>query len=311
MNRSTLALALGTALVSGAAAQGPSPVAPAAAKATTMALAQKQVLTLAGAKQVAAAALREARRLQAPGASIAVTDDGGNLLYLERLDGTFAMASTVSIGKARTAALFQKPTKVFEDVINKGRTAMAALPDFTPLQGGVPILIDGRVAGAIGVSGAASAAQDDEIAAFAAKTALAADAVACCAGEEPAAVTFLGSKDVAAAFAVGKPLLEVADYKVHASRREAAGLAEVHDDETDVIYVLGGTATIVTGGVVVEPQRIAAHELRGKAIDGGQARELVAGDVLVVPKGTPHWFQKVASPFTYYVVKVVHGPHGE
>ena len=310
MNASTLALALGAALVSGVAAQGPSPAMP-AAKASNTALVQKQVLTLAGAKQVAGAALREARRLQAPGASIAVTDDGGNLLYLERLDGTFAMASTVSIGKARTAALFQKPTKVFEDVINKGRTAMAALPDFTPLQGGVPILIDGKVAGAIGVSGAASAAQDDEIAAFAAKVDLAAGAATCCSGAEPSAVTFLPGKDVVAAFAVGKPLLEVAEYKVHASRREGPGLAEVHDDETDVIYVLGGTATIVTGGVVVEPQRTAPHELRGKAIDGGQARELVAGDVMVVPQGTPHWFQKVAPPFTYYVVKVVHGPHGE
>lgn len=69
------------------------------------------MLTLAGAKRIAAAALREAHRLQAPGAAIATTDDGGNLLYLERLDGTFAMAATVSTGKARTAALFQKPTR--------------------------------------------------------------------------------------------------------------------------------------------------------------------------------------------------------
>lgn len=310
MNAHTLALALGVALVSGAAAQGPAPAAAVASKATKP-LATKQVLTLAGAKRVAAAALREAQRLQAPGAAIAVTDDAGNLLYLERLDGTFAMASTVSVGKARTAALFQKPTRVFEDTINKGRTAMAALADFTPLQGGVPILIDGKVAGAIGVSGAASAAQDDEIAVAAAKAELTPADAACCAGAEPGPVTFLGATDVAAAFAVGKPLLEVADYKIHASRREKEGLAEVHDDETDVIYVLGGTATMVTGGVVVEPQRIATHEVRGKAIDGGQTRELVAGDVLVVPNGTPHWFRRVSAPFTYFVVKVIHGPHGD
>lgn len=83
------------------------------------------------------------------------------------------MAATVSTGKARTAALFGKPTKVFEELINKGRTAMAALPDFTPLQGGVPLLLDGRVVGAIGVSGAASAQQDHDIATVAANVPLA------------------------------------------------------------------------------------------------------------------------------------------
>lgn len=306
MNALPLALVLGSALVGGAVAQGPAPTA-----ARTEALVAKKVLTLAGAKRIAAAALRQAHRLQAPGAAIAVTDDGGNLLYLERLDGTFAMAATVSTGKARTAALFQKPTRAFEASINQGRTAMAALADFTPLMGGVPIVIDGRVAGAIGVSGAASAAQDDEIAVAAANEPLGQGDAACCTGAEPAAVTFLAQPDVTAAFAVGKPLLEVADYKIHASRRDQAGLAEVHDDETDVIYVLGGTATMVTGGVVSEPQRIAAHEVRGKGIVGGQTRELAAGDVLVVPNGTPHWFQKVSPPFTYFVVKVVHAAHGQ
>jgi glc operon protein GlcG len=83
----------------------------------------------------------------------------------------------ISIGKARTAALFRRPTKAFEDIINKGRTAMTTLNDFTPLQGGVPIVIDGQVVGAVGVSGAASAQQDEEIAvaganALAAKSAL-------------------------------------------------------------------------------------------------------------------------------------------
>jgi glc operon protein GlcG len=70
----------------------------------------------------------------------------------------------VSIGKARAAAMFKKPTKEFEDTINKGRFTMTALPDYTPLQGGVPIVHDGHVIGAIGVSGAKSAAQDEEVA---------------------------------------------------------------------------------------------------------------------------------------------------
>jgi glc operon protein GlcG len=80
------------------------------------------------------------------------------------LDNTFAAGALISIGKARTAALFRRPTKAFEDIINKGRTAMTTLNDFTPLQGGVPIVIDGQIVGAVGVSGAASAQQDEEIA---------------------------------------------------------------------------------------------------------------------------------------------------
>ena len=79
-------------------------------------------------------------------------------------DGTFAAGARISIGKARTAALFKKPTSVFEDIIKNGRTAMVALEDFTPLQGGVPIEVDGKVVGAIGVSGAASQQRDEEVA---------------------------------------------------------------------------------------------------------------------------------------------------
>jgi glc operon protein GlcG len=123
----------------------------------------KKALTIDGARKVIAAAVAEARKNNAGGV-IAVVDDGGNLKALERLDGTFAAGANISIGKARTAALFKKPTKVFEDIISKGRTSMVALSDFTPLQGGVPILIDGQVVGAVGVSGASSAQQDEEFA---------------------------------------------------------------------------------------------------------------------------------------------------
>lgn len=130
---------------------------------------QKSGLTLDGAKKVIAAAVAEAKSRNAPGGAIAVVDDGGNLIALERLDNTFAAGANISIGKARTAALFKRPTKTFEDIINKGRTAMATLPDFTPLQGGVPILIDGEIVGAVGVSGAASAQQDEDLAIAGAK----------------------------------------------------------------------------------------------------------------------------------------------
>jgi uncharacterized protein GlcG (DUF336 family) len=125
-------------------------------------VATKKTLTLEGARKAIAAALAEAKKNNATGV-VAVVDDGGNLMALERLDGTFAAGANVSIGKARTAVLFKKPTKFFEDVIAKGRTAMVTV-DFTPLQGGIPILVDGQVLGGIGVSGASSAQQDEELA---------------------------------------------------------------------------------------------------------------------------------------------------
>jgi glc operon protein GlcG len=125
---------------------------------------EKRALTLDGAKKIIAAAVAETKSKNAPGAAIAVVDDGGNLIAAERLDNTFAAGANISIGKARTAALFKRSTKAFEEIINKGRTAMTTLPDFTPLQGGVPIMMDGQVVGAIGVSGAASAQQDEDLA---------------------------------------------------------------------------------------------------------------------------------------------------
>ena len=124
---------------------------------------QKKTLNLEGARQVIAAAQAEAKKNNATGV-VAVVDDGGNLVALERLDGTFAAGANISIGKARTAVLFKKPTKFFEDVIKNGRTAMVTVENFTPLQGGIPIFVDGQVVGGVGVSGASSAQQDEELA---------------------------------------------------------------------------------------------------------------------------------------------------
>jgi len=126
-------------------------------------IAVKHSLTLEGAKQVAEAAAKFAKDNGAA-PSVAIVDEGGNLLYLARPETSFAAGANVSIGKARTSAIFKKPTKDFEDTINKGRFTMTALPDFTPLQGGVPIVHEGHVVGAIGVSGAKSAQQDEEVA---------------------------------------------------------------------------------------------------------------------------------------------------
>jgi uncharacterized protein GlcG (DUF336 family) len=127
-------------------------------------VATKHTLTLEGARKSAEAAAAFAKQNGASGA-IAVVDDGGHLLYFLRLEGTFTGSPNISIGKAKTAALFRKPTSDFENIVNKGRFAMTALPpDFTPLQGGVPIKYGKHIIGAIGVSGAKSASQDEEIA---------------------------------------------------------------------------------------------------------------------------------------------------
>jgi quercetin dioxygenase-like cupin family protein len=120
-------------------------------------------------------------------------------------------------------------------------------------------------------------------------------------------VTYFSGDQTRAAFAAGKPLIETADYKVHASRREQPGQAEVHDRDTDIIYVLDGTATLVTGGTATGATTTAPDERRGPSITGGTARRLAKGDVVVVPHGTAHQFTEVQAPFLYYVVKVTSG----
>jgi glc operon protein GlcG len=282
-----------------------------AAAAVAMALAgtgqaqvvEKKGLTLEGARQIIATAIGEARRLKAPGGVIAVVDDGGNLMALERLDGTFAAGANVSIGKARTAALFKRPTKAFEDIIKNGRTAMVALPDFTPLQGGIPIMVGEDVVGGIGVSGAASAQQDEELAlagAAAAKTLK----LGMAGTETSRKVTFIDQPMVAAGFEKGMVLVNMGNYMVHASHREADGIAEIHTLDTDLIYMLDGSATFVTGGSVPDAKPIEPNEFRGSTIVGGEGRRIVKGDVIVVPAGIPHMFTNVQGPLNYYVVKV-------
>jgi glc operon protein GlcG len=284
--------------------------APVAAAVTTTAAAGDQAaphhsLTLDGAKAAIAGAVGSARAKHTTGV-VAVVDAGGNLMALERIDETFAAGAMISIGKARTAVLFKKPTRFFEELIKAGRTPMIALNDFTPLQGGIPITIGGEIVGGIGVSGAASAAQDEELAiagANAVGQAMVAEASPPSGKDE---VVFIPREKVASAFAKGMPLIEepAANLKVHASRREGPGKAEVHTRDADVIYVLDGTATLLTGGTVIAPTSVEPEEIRGSSLQDGVPHRLVRGDVLVVPKGVPHWFQEVAAPFTYYVVKV-------
>jgi uncharacterized protein GlcG (DUF336 family)/mannose-6-phosphate isomerase-like protein (cupin superfamily) len=281
----------------------------AVAAATQAQLTVKKALTLEGANKVIAASVAYAKKNNAPGAVIAVVDDGGNLMALERLDGTFAAGANISIGKARTAALFKRPTKAFEDIIKNGRTAMVALPDslFTPLQGGVPIMIDGQIVGGVGVSGAASAQQDEEVAIAGAGTFV--NETKARGGEMPmnkTPVLFFDNEQVTTSFSKGGVLLDGSNrnYMVHTSRRDKPGLAEVHSLDTDIIYVMEGTATLITGGTAIEAKEIAANELRGSRIDGGYSRHLSKGDVIIVPNGVPHWFSEVSGTFLYYTIKV-------
>lgn len=269
--------------------------------------AEKRSLTLDGAERVITAAKAEAAKVKAPGGVIAVVDAGGNLMALERLDGTFAAGANISIGKARTAVLFQKPTKVFEDIINKGRTAMAALPDsfFTPLQGGIPVVLDGQIIGGVGVSGASSAAQDEELAIAGAEAAKTFGADPVMATTLP--VSYFPKAEVDEGFSKGAVLFDgngSRNYMVHSSRREGSGMVEVHTKDTDILYVLKGSATIVTGGTMVDGKPIAADEIRGREINGGETRKLAPGDAMIIPNGVPHWFKEVEAPFLYYVVKV-------
>jgi glc operon protein GlcG len=260
-------------------------------------------LARADAQRLLALAIQEARRLSAPGGTVAVVDAGGHLVALERLDDTFPASAAVAIEKARTSAVFRKPTRDFENAVRNGRTSLVAVDVMLPLQGGVPVTRGGRVIGAVGVSGAASAQQDDDIAAGA----VAAFERAPAATGTSEDVTFIGQAQVDAAFGRGAPLLENGRFKVHASRREAAGMAEVHERDTDIVYVLEGSATLVTGGRLVKGRTTAADEIRGESIDGGSTRTLQTGDVVIVPNGTPHWFKEVGGPLLYYVVKVTSG----
>jgi uncharacterized protein GlcG (DUF336 family)/quercetin dioxygenase-like cupin family protein len=271
-------------------------MAPSGAKAQ---LSDKKILTLAAAEKISAAAEIEARKRNAT-VVIVVVDDGGYPLVIKRLDDTQVASVDVGIGKARTAAIFRRPSRDFEEQIKNGRVASLVLPGATPLQGGLPLIVDGKTIGAIGVSG--NTPQEDEEIAKAGVMALAA-ATSMAKSEIPKVTIFPAAK-VNKAFEKGMPLIEIDNYKIHASHRDGPGVAEVHTKDTDIIYVLEGTATFVTGGTVVEGKNIEAEEIRGKDLKGGETRTITKGDVIVVPHGIPHWFKEVNGPINYYVVKV-------
>src|SRR5882672_3331482 len=125
-------------------------------------LADKKVLTLEAAKKIAAGAETEARKNNW-NVVIAVVDDGGHLLYLQRIDGTQTGSIDVAIGKARTAAAFKRPTKVFDDLAKTRPSITSISPTAVLLEGGIPVVSGGQVVGAVGVSGVTSQ-QDAQVA---------------------------------------------------------------------------------------------------------------------------------------------------
>ncbi len=138
--RTALGVACGVALLGLLAATG---------SAQTI---DKKTLSLEAATRMAAAA-ETAARARGVGVVIVVVDDGGHVILLHRLDDAQVASVNVGIGKARTAAIYRRPSRDFEEQIKAGRIAALALADATPLQGGVPIRLNGKVIGAIGVSG--------------------------------------------------------------------------------------------------------------------------------------------------------------
>jgi mannose-6-phosphate isomerase-like protein (cupin superfamily) len=125
------------------------------------------------------------------------------------------------------------------------------------------------------------------------------------AADAPTAVTFIDHDKVAAALAKGGPMLTASNLIVQGGHREKTGQVEVHEKETDVIYVQDGEATFVTGGKLIGGKLTKPGQFLGTDIQGGESHHLTKGDAIVVQAGTPHWFKEVPKSISYFVVKVL------
>ena len=273
-----------------------------AGAAATLSYTEAPALTYEGAKLAAEAAGAEAAR-RGVQPVISAVDAGGALMYLVRPDHAQVASVDVTTDKARTAAIYRRPSKDFEDQASGGRPSALHLARAVPLQGGIPIEHDVQVVGAIGVSGATSADEDNELARIGAAAVVAATNGGSANGHRDGAA-FFPADDVAERFRSGGLLLDTAAYKVDAGRREAPGEAEYHEHTVDVMHVVEGSATVVLGGEMRDAREVAPGELRAAAVDGGERRDLKPGDVLAIPNGVPHQFVDVSNPFLYFVVKV-------
>jgi mannose-6-phosphate isomerase-like protein (cupin superfamily) len=117
-------------------------------------------------------------------------------------------------------------------------------------------------------------------------------------------ITIVPAADVDAAFKKGYGFVESSEFKINAGRRDAAGGAEVHARDTDIFYILEGSAVLVTGGTVIDSKTISPGEVRGTGLTGGESHNIKKGDVVIVPRGLPHWFKETPQvPVLYFVVK--------
>jgi glc operon protein GlcG len=267
-------------------------IAGAAAELSTV---EVPALTREGAQRVAEQ-VGAAAGVRGVAPVVSVVDAGGALLYLWRPDAAQVASVAVTTDKARTAAIYRRPSRDFEEQAANGRPSALHLAGAVPLQGGMPILHDRQVIGAVGVSGASSADEDQELAELGAG-ALAADG----GGAE---VAFFPRAAVAAKFETGGLLLDTPGYKVDAGRRQAPGEVEFHQHVTDIMHVVAGGATVVTGGDMIDTRQVGPGEVRARALEGGTPRRLGPGDILVIPAGVPHRFVAVSDPFLYFVAKV-------
>jgi glc operon protein GlcG len=256
-------------------------------------------LTYDGARIAAqaTAALATARGV-APVA--AVVDAWGELVYLWRPDAAQPASVGVATDKARTAAIYRRPSKDFEDQATGGRPSALHLARAVPLQGGIPITYRGQVIGAIGVSGASSADEDQELAVAGADAAI----TAATTNGGGNGATYFTDAELMAKFRTGGILLDSDRFTIDAGRRTGPGEVEYHERVVDVMHVIDGSATVVTGGDMVGAREVGPGEVRAQAIDGGTRHELSNGDVLAIPNGVPHQFTDVSDPFLYFVVKV-------
>jgi glc operon protein GlcG len=255
-------------------------------------------LTQDGARLAAEAIGTEAaRRGVAP--VVSAVDAGGALMYLHRPDDAQVASVEVTTDKARTAAIYRRPSKDFEDQASGGRPSSLHLARAVPLQGGEPVVYDHQVIGAVGVSGATDADEDRELALIGA----AAVSKAATDGSANGAA-FFPADAVADKFRRGGLLLDTSGYKIDAGRREGPGEVEYHEHVVDVMRVVEGTAKVVTGGEMVGAREVGPGELRASKVEGGTEHELREGDVLAIPAAVPHQFKEVSDPFLYLVVKV-------
>ena len=272
-----------------------------AGAAAAFSTSEMPALTYDGAR-MAAEAIGAAAAQRGVAPVVSAVDAGGELMYLGRPDAAQVASVQVTTDKARTAAIYRRPSKDFEDQASGGRPSALHLARAVPLQGGMPIEHRGEVIGAVGVSGARSADEDQELAVIGVE-AIAAALEGPRNGAANGAAHF-DREAVARKFQTGGLLLDSGSYKLDAGRRVEPGEVELHDRVVDVMHVVQGTATVVTGGTLVDARDVAPGEVRARSVEGGTAHELGEGDVLAIPSGVPHQFTAVSDPFLYFVVKV-------